>query len=172
MWITTYFLFKNYIRCQTQLQWIPRPSPTLTENVRTSQCPKNVLPANFHTSGRPFCCLLSSQHIAPSYCQILGRVPSGYIPQTPNWDLQSQKKKLRLTKEDVRPILTPFKFDLRASSRVLEHATTQYETLVDRCQLVELEIQVNKTDIATHFCLAASSFATRTIKNHLVDNLI
>jgi hypothetical protein len=86
-----------------------------------------------------------------------------------------EKNKSRLSKDDFRPISTRFKFNLKASTRVLEHANTQYETLSDSCQvdlavcknelkksicsLVDLEIEVNKTDIATHFYVAVGSRA-------------
>jgi hypothetical protein len=86
-----------------------------------------------------------------------------------------EKNKSRLSKDDFRPISTRFKFNLKASTRVLEHANTQYETLSDSClmdlavcknqlkksicSLVDLEIEVNKTDIATHFCVAVGSLA-------------
>jgi hypothetical protein len=86
-----------------------------------------------------------------------------------------EKNKSRLAKDDFRPILTRFKFDLKSSSRVLEHAKNEYETLEASCQmdlavcknqlkksicsLVDLEIKVNKSDIATHFCVALSSLA-------------
>jgi hypothetical protein len=86
-----------------------------------------------------------------------------------------EKNKSRLAKDDFRPISTRFKFDLKSSSRVLEHANTEYEILENSCQvdltvcknqlkksicsLVDLEIKVNKADIATHFSVAAGSLA-------------
>jgi hypothetical protein len=87
----------------------------------------------------------------------------------------SEKNKSRLSKDDFRPISTRFKFNLKSSSRVLEQATTEYETLENNCQidlavcknqlkksicsLVDLEIKVNKSDIATHFSVAVGSLA-------------
>jgi uncharacterized protein YueI len=69
-----------------------------------------------------------------------------------------------------------FNFDLKASYRVLENANTEYKTLANSCQvdlaicnknqlkqsiclLVNPEIQVNKSDIAAHLCVAVGSLA-------------
>jgi hypothetical protein len=105
-----------------------------------------------------------------------------------------EKTKSRLSKEDFRPISTRFKFDLNTSTRVKEQANAQYEALSDSCQvdiavcknqlkvsickLVDLEIEVIKTAIATHFCEAVGSLAiacaisTPTIEDHLADDLV
>jgi hypothetical protein len=105
-----------------------------------------------------------------------------------------EKTKSRLSKEDFRPISTRFKFDLNTSTRVKEQANAQYEALSDSCQvdiavcknqlkvsickLVDLEIEVIKTVIATHFCEAVGSLAiacaisTPTIEDHLADDLV
>jgi hypothetical protein len=105
-----------------------------------------------------------------------------------------EQNKSRLTKEDFRPISTRFKFNLKASTRVLEQANQEYETLSDSCQidlavcknqlkqsicsLVDLEIKINKTDIATHFCVAVGSLAiacaiaTPNIEKHHAEDLV
>ena len=108
--------------------------------------------------------------------------------------LSHEKTKSRLSKEDVRPISTHFKFDLNSSTRVKEQANAQYEALSDSCQvdiavcknqlkntickLVDLEIEVIKTVIATHFCEAVGTLAitcaisSPMIENHLADDLV
>jgi hypothetical protein len=108
--------------------------------------------------------------------------------------LSHKKTKSQLSKEDFWPISTRFKFDLNTSTRVKEQANAQCEALSDSCQvdiavcknqlkvtiskLVDLEIEVIKTAIATHFCEAAGSLAIAcvicipTIKDHLADDLI
>jgi hypothetical protein len=71
--------------------------------------------------------------------------------------------------------LTCFKFDLNTSTRVKEQANAQYKALSDSCQvdiavcknqlkvsickLVDLEIKVIKTAIATHFYEFVGSLA-------------
>ncbi len=108
--------------------------------------------------------------------------------------LSNKKTRSRLSKEDVRPISTRFKFNLNSSTRVKEQANAQYEVLSDSCQvdiavcknqlkntickLVDLEIEVIKTVIATHFCEAVGTLAiacaisSPTIENHLADDLV
>ena len=108
--------------------------------------------------------------------------------------LSHEITKSRLAKDDFRPISTRFKFDLNSSTRVKEQANAQYEALSDRCQvdiaickdqlkqsickLVDLEIEVTKNTIATHYCEAVGSLAiacaisSPTIENHLADDLI
>jgi hypothetical protein len=105
-----------------------------------------------------------------------------------------EENKSRSAKDDFRPISTRFKSDLKSSSRVLEHANTEYETLENSCQvdlavcknqlkksicsLVDLEIKVNKADIATHFSVVAGSLAIActiaapNIKSYVSEDLI
>ncbi len=76
----------------------------------------------------------------------------------------------------------------------MEHANTEYETLENSCQvdlavcknqlkksicsLVDLEIKVNKADIATHFSVAvgslaiASTIAAPNIESYVAEDLI
>jgi hypothetical protein len=108
--------------------------------------------------------------------------------------LSHEKTKSRLAKEDFRPISTRFKFDLNTTTRVKEQANAEYEALSDSCQvdiavcknqlkvsickLVDLEIKVIKSAIATHFCEAVGTLAiacaisSHTIEDHLADDLV
>jgi hypothetical protein len=83
---------------------------------------------------------------------------------------------------------------LKPSSRVFEQVNTEYETLENSCQvdlavcknqlkksicsLVDLEIKVNKADIATHFSVAvgslaiASTIAAPNIESYVAEDLI
>lgn len=105
-----------------------------------------------------------------------------------------EENKSRLSKADYSPISTRFNFNLSTSTRVLEQANDQYETLSDRCQmdlavckdnlkksissLVDLEMKVIRDDISKHFCVSigslavACAIATPTIESRFADDLV